>query len=141
MELFDPCTVVPDEAIRAAGADPAVVGDSLLGASNDDRFAPCVWAAGSHYLTVTSSTSGLDAIVEDSRYVTRSPVPIAGREGAYSLVRPDPLGTAPCDVVFAWARGIVMVTADRRVGAPVGDDDTCALALFAANTFNPYLPK
>ncbi|WP_042575586.1 DUF3558 family protein [Rhodococcus sp. MEB064] len=139
-ELFDPCAVVPDEAIRAAGADPAVVSDSLIGERANQTSDVCIWAAETYYLTVLSSVESQGTVIDDPRYESRRMVELPGRPTAYELRRPDPIGTAPCDISFPWSRGMVIVNVESKASS-AGVIDNCSRAISAASVLSPTLPR
>ncbi|WP_156388343.1 MULTISPECIES: DUF3558 family protein [unclassified Rhodococcus (in: high G+C Gram-positive bacteria)] len=138
-ELFDPCAVVPDEAIRAAGADPAVVSDHLPGGFASQNFDPCVWSSATYFLSVTSSRLTAEQVVDDLRIVERTPVSLDGRRDAFILRRPDDMGTSPCDIAFPWTQGMIIVNVESKLSA-ADNADNCERALNAAQIVNTFLP-
>ncbi|MGQ4614811.1 DUF3558 family protein [Nocardia sp. R7R-8] len=94
--LFDPCTGVPDDVLRAAGVDPATA-ETGIGGVHQSGWAICAWK-GSRYSISIYSTSGPPAEIADKPGNTgqRGPT-IAGRTGTefrsagwVSLVRITP---------------------------------------------------
>ncbi|MDQ1179290.1 DUF3558 family protein [Rhodococcus sp. SORGH_AS_0301] len=137
MELFDPCTVIPDEAIRAAGADPATKDDS--GPLNSDQWRYCTWTSASHFLGVQSTTRTMEEIRRNDTTVNADAVLIDQRTDAmtYQL---DIASDRNCVVAFPWARGVITVLIDVKLSV-VSENDPCAAAIASATALAPYLPN
>ncbi|MDQ1200589.1 MULTISPECIES: DUF3558 domain-containing protein [unclassified Rhodococcus (in: high G+C Gram-positive bacteria)] len=138
MELFDPCTVVPDEAIRAAGADPATKDDG--GPLNSGQWKSCAWAGDSFFLDVQATTRTLDEFRSNPTYTELREVDVAGRTAAVSFrlaENADP--SRSCVVAFDWKRGTIAILIDTKL-THAAETDPCVAALGSSNVLSSYLP-
>ncbi|WP_328812356.1 DUF3558 family protein [Rhodococcus sp. NBC_00297] len=138
MELFDPCIVVPDEAIRAAGADPAVVVDQLT-VPLDDTWKWCTWKGSDQFLTVFSTTRTLDALRTSPTSDRFSAVDDLG-VGAFSFRDRGDQQLAACSIAFDWREGSVVFRAERNLASSV-TADVCAVARTGAQAFASSIPR
>jgi hypothetical protein len=138
MELFDPCTVVPDEAIRAAGADPASLEQGP--STESGKWKHCTWTAPDYYLNISVTTRRIGELESNPNYVDVVGTEVPGRRGSleYSIA-PDSRDQM-CVVASPWSGGSITVMINRKQSA-AATRQPCLLAGQAARIVSPTLPN
>ncbi|MDI9917010.1 DUF3558 domain-containing protein [Rhodococcus sp. IEGM 1379] len=136
--LFDPCAAVPDEALRAAGVDPADESKDVEGVQQPG-WETCSWDGGDFYLTAFSTDHTIDEFwlkpdVRDIENFT-----LNGRD-AFTFRSGLANESLTCGVVLAVPQGIVMMTVLVDYGLDY-DIDACASVRSRAPFIEPYLPR
>ncbi|MBB5912490.1 hypothetical protein BJY24_001357 [Nocardia transvalensis] len=136
--LFDPCTALPDDALRAAGVDPATKQIGAAGV-HQSGWEICGWDAPQYSITVYSSARTVADYEKRPDYGDFKDVTFAGRAGRQfrSHGGTDDLG---CEVVFPTAQGTIQIS---LLNSAVLDNlpSPCTLLPETAAALVPYLPK
>lgn len=137
--LFNPCDI-PDDAIRAVGADPATKEADFFGVKIPG-WEVCTWTADWYFLNVISTSHSINDVKANPRTSDIHSVQVPGREGAFTHqenVRPP---GERCYATFATTAGeTIEVVASKKVGE-TAQEDACAVALRSAGLLNGVLPK
>ncbi|MEV6561267.1 DUF3558 domain-containing protein [Nocardia sp. NPDC051756] len=142
--LFNPCTELQDEPLRATRVDPAsksVVTDAPAGGV---VARICKWTSteGPYFVTVSSMTYTLDDVRKNREVVVLGDTRVGARSGLLSRTKDDEdkLG---CYVSLPAAQGIVEVSVGWRYSerASMPEAPPCGLAVQHATDLEPYLPK
>ena len=134
---FDPC-LLPDDALVAAGVDPATKDPDFFGVRMDG-WNLCSWTADWYFLGVAAMTHSLDDVRRNPNNTDFAPAVVGSRDAfTYTEVN-DPDRTL-CDVAFASTDGTIMI---RVYVKWLRDavEDPCIVATRSANTLDPYLPR
>lgn len=136
--LFDPCTAIPDEALRAAGVDPASEAKDVDGVQQPG-WETCSWDGGGYYLTVfsTDHTIGEFWVKPDVRDV--EDFTLNGR-AAYTFRSGPANESFTCGVVLAVPQGLVMITVFVDYGLDY-EVDACASVRSRTPFIEPYFPR
>jgi hypothetical protein len=138
-ELFDPCAVVPDEAIRAAGADPAT--KDMRDGPDTEHWDYCTWAGDWFYLGVQSTTRTIAEVRANPTYTDMTDVPLKGRDDAIAFRVGNVTGTpSNCAIAFGWERGTVVILIDTKLSM-VAPEDSCRTALKSSDALTTALPR
>ncbi|WP_169811508.1 DUF3558 domain-containing protein [Nocardia harenae] len=135
--LFDPCTL-PDDAIRAAGANPERRDDKALGTKRTN-WTGCSWGADQYALRVLATTRGIDEFRDNANFGGFGPITIPGRD-AYSFHEKVPTPDDNCSIVYPTPRGTIDFYVTYNLSTTVAEEP-CTLALRAATALDPYLPR
>lgn len=141
-EAFDPCTI-PDDAIAAAGLDPATKSNI----TDDGYITPgwdiCSWEASStedwYYLSASFSRNfNMDDVRNNPHNSNFAPASIVGREAVYyhnSVVAETDI----CDIAFQTKQGLATfsATSKERGGA---QEDLCNIVRKHADELSVALP-
>lgn len=136
--LFEPCDI-PDEALVAAGLDPATEDPDFFGVQATGWEA-CAWRGSWYFITVLSTTHSFEEVKTNPNNVEVVEVDtVAGRDAVTYRDKSD-VQREVCDVAFASSAGAVVVRSHKR-GTKEAEDDLCALAVRTANTLDRELPQ
>ncbi|CRK50451.1 conserved exported hypothetical protein [Rhodococcus sp. RD6.2] len=133
---FNPCDDLSDDAVRAAGMDPATEAREILGVQQPG-WSICEWDGPSYALGVAATNYSLGDVRRNPEFKGFEPVEVPGR----SAIR---FGSASggsddrCYVATPSGSGTVLISATLPVGRP---GDPCALALDGTRVLLPYLPE
>lgn len=134
-KLFDPCTELSDEALRAAGVDPASKSDLV----QYPEWHMCAWGDAvdeNRNLSVFSTEWQLADFRVNPTRTGFLEVSVDGRDGLqYMEVN---RATRSCAIGFDTARGSIHVEASWILNPP---NDPCKFALEEAHILLPYLPN
>lgn len=142
---WNPCSELPDEALRATGADPASKDTDVDAPGDKAAFRICSWDAndGPYYVSVGSSTFSQDRWSENTAVTGISPVDINGRSGLtfYPSTGESPMRL--CYVSLPTEHGLAFVSVSWRYSQrdSLPESPPCGVAVQHATTLEPYLPK
>lgn len=136
-QLFDPCAV-PDDVLRAAGADPASKDDNPFSVERAE-WKGCSWRSDGYYLNFTSTSNTIEDFrandyLHDFRDVT------VGDRPALQFLLGSRTPADQCEIAFATSRGTVTVNAALFVDDKSGTDP-CPLANAAATKLLSVIPE
>lgn len=142
--LFNPCTDLPDDALRASRLDPAskhAVTDAPTGGV---VARICRWDAtdGPYVVSVSSLTYTLDDLRRNDRVIILRDVQIGSRSGLISQDKVD-TDKLRCNISLPAAQGTVEVGVGWLYGdrASLPQAPPCDLNIRHATELEPYLPK
>ncbi|TCJ99398.1 DUF3558 family protein [Nocardia alba] len=97
--LFEPCTGVTADALRAAGVDPAT---KVAAGAVSAGWQTCEWTGAAAYLRVFSTSRTLDQFEKEAGPTPLTDYTVAGRTGRR-------LGDTPtsCDILFPATQGVI----------------------------------
>lgn len=130
---FDPCSDIPDDAIRAVGMDPASEGRDILGV-HQPGWKLCSWNDDSVAVSVYSAGRALDEIRSNPDFLDFADTVVDGAAGLVFRRSAEP-ASVRCYVAFGGNDQLVMVAV--TVGG-VEDGEPCERAHEAASTFRPF---
>ncbi|MEU7145129.1 DUF3558 domain-containing protein [Nocardia sp. NPDC046473] len=143
-KIFNPCTELSDDALRATMADPAtksVVTDAPEGGV---VARICKWSSteGPYFVTVWSMNYKLDDLRKNDRVTVLRDVQVGPRIGLISTEQADD-DKLRCNVSFPAAQGMFEVGVGWRYSerASLPQAPPCDLALRHATQLEAYLPK
>jgi len=134
--LFDPCTL-PDEALVAAGVDPATEDPDFFGVRMQG-WNLCKWSASTYFLGVAATNIPIESVRKNPRNTAITPVTIGTRD-AFSYREATPDNDEYCDVAFQSTDGAVIVRASMKRSADA-QADPCAIAISSAQALDPFIP-
>ncbi|MFF0528364.1 DUF3558 domain-containing protein [Nocardia amikacinitolerans] len=136
--LFNPCSEIPDDALRRAGVDPATEEPGIAGVPQAG-WEICTWKSRRYHLTVLSTGRSVSEFEAKPGNVDFRDVAIAGRAGREFRVE-GASKQFDCDVVFPAAQGVVQV---RILNNAAMDnlEDPCAILSRAGESIVPVLPN
>ncbi|MBF6173634.1 DUF3558 domain-containing protein [Nocardia blacklockiae] len=137
--LFNPCTSIPDDALRTAGVDPATRDSGIAGVPQSG-FEICGWRGQQYSITVYSSARTVADYESRSDYGDFRDVTIAGRSGRQFRDQSGGAGHLACDVIFAAAQGSVQIELLNKASAD-NPPEPCSALQQAATALVPHLPK
>ena len=137
-KLFVPCDGISDDAIRAAGADPATEESGIAGVHQTD-LEICTWSGPGYYLNVYSWPKSIGDLRNDDRYREFEDRTVAGRQAVQFREASDDLRDL-CDVAVASAQGSISVNIDKFGSAP-SPEDPCVIANRTAEVFAAQFPS
>jgi len=135
--LFQACGKIPDDAVRAAGADPSTAEENASG--HQDGWQRCGWTANWFYLEAVATSHTMDEIEQNSLFHDFKQVNLPNRTGFTFLEGDDPQNPK-CDLGFSTSNGSMLITVDTKGGVKP-QDDPCVVALRSAGVLNQYLPQ
>jgi hypothetical protein len=136
--LFNPCTGIPDEALRAAGVDPATEEAGIAGV-HQSGWEICSWKGPKYSITVYSTGRTVAEFERKPGNVDFKDVVVAARQGRQFRVE-GASKNLDCDVLFPAAQGVVQLATMNRAGQ---DDleDPCAVLDRVGESIVPVLPR
>ncbi|MET9030225.1 DUF3558 domain-containing protein [Nocardia sp. NPDC004168] len=135
--LFNPCTGIPDDALRAAGVDPASEESGIAGV-HQSGWEICAWDGPKYFITVYSTSRTVVEFEHKPGNVEFRDVTVAGRQGRQFKVEGASKNLG-CDVLFPVSQGIVQLSVLNRAGME-GLDDPCAVLYRVGPSIVPSLP-
>ncbi|MEU2035113.1 DUF3558 domain-containing protein [Nocardia amamiensis] len=134
--LFNPCTGIPDDALRGAGVDPATE-ETGIGGVQQAGWEICAWK-GSRYSISIYSTSKLPAEIANKPGNTgQRDATIAGRTGTEFRSQG---WDRQCNIVFPAEQGVVQLQVLGRL-SETNPEDPCATLSRVGEAVVPSLPK
>ncbi|WP_280477703.1 DUF3558 domain-containing protein [Nocardia asiatica] len=136
--LFNPCTGIPDEALRAAGVDPKTEESGIAGV-HQSGWEICSWDGPKYFVTVFSTRRTVSEFERKPGNVDFEDVTVAGRQGRQFRVE-GASKNLDCDVLFPAAQGVVQL----RVLGRAGRDDLenpCTVLYRVGESIVPTLPR
>ncbi|WP_280244479.1 DUF3558 domain-containing protein [Nocardia abscessus] len=136
--LFNPCTGISDEALRAAGVDPATEEAGIAGV-HQSGWEICNWDGPKYFISVFSTGRTVAEFERKPGNVDFQDVLVGGRPGRQFRVE-GASKYLDCDVLFPAAQGVVQLKVLNRAGA---DDleDPCAVLHRVGTSIVPALPR
>ncbi|WP_249644830.1 DUF3558 domain-containing protein [Nocardia sputi] len=136
--LFNPCTGIPDDALRAAGVDPATEEKGVAGV-DQSGWEICRWKGSRYSMTVFSTGRTIAEFEKKPGNVEFRDVTVAGREGRQFKVEGASKGLL-CDVLFRAARGVVQLRVSNLAGLD-NLEDPCVTLYRVGESVVPVLPN
>ena len=136
--LWNPCTEISDDALTAAGVDPASEEKGVAGVPQSG-WEICGWMAPKFGLTVYTTDKTLAEFEAKPGNVGFTDVTVAGRPGRRFKVEGDRRNLI-CDVVFATRYGVVQLEVTNRASLD-GLEDPCVYLNRAGDELVPTFPQ
>ncbi|WP_067474164.1 DUF3558 domain-containing protein [Nocardia amamiensis] len=141
IQIFNPCTQLSDDVLRATGLDPAtkhVVTDAPEGPTS---WRICAWSSTDlpYRVDVASSSHTVDETRANDRETGFRDVMIGPRTGLIHQDKTDTRGET-CRVAIPAEQGMFVISASWRASKPI-THDRCDLAAEHARDLEPSLPK
>ncbi|MGW6425801.1 DUF3558 domain-containing protein [Nocardia sp. NPDC055053] len=137
--LWNPCTEISDDALRAAGVDPATEEKGVAGIPQSG-WEICGWRGSEYSLTVYTTAKTVAYFEQRPGNINFTDVTIAGRPGRQFKVQGDSRNLI-CDVVFPTDRGVVQLEVGNSAIADGPLDDPCENLQRAGAVLVPTFPK
>ncbi|MGK8489859.1 DUF3558 domain-containing protein [Nocardia asiatica] len=138
--LFNPCTEIPDAALREAGLDPATEDPGVAGV-HQSGWEICGWDAPRYLVTVFSTGRAVSEFESKPGNVEFKDVTVAGRPGRQFKVEgaTKDLG---CDIVFPASQGVIQLRIFNKAAA-LGNraDDSCSVLYRVGESLVPVFPR
>ncbi len=134
---FDPCSI-PDDALRAAGADPASVTRDIVGVKQPG-WSLCRWRGPDYFVTVFATGLSIDTIRSDERFTDFTPVDLVGRE-ALTFRETTDRRNEFCDVLFTSGSDTLMIKSSYLTGK-TPPEGPCPLAVRNAQALESSIPR
>ena len=135
--LFDPCSI-PDDALAAAGLDPATEDAGFFGVQRTGWEA-CVWGGSWFTIGVLSTSHTFDEVKNNPSNIDLAPADLPGRD-AVSFRHISDHNVEVCDVAFPSSEGVITVRSDKK-GSEVAQEHPCVQALEYARILDEHLPR
>ncbi|MEU5758239.1 DUF3558 domain-containing protein [Nocardia sp. NPDC047648] len=110
--LFNPCTGIPDEALRAAGVDPATEEPGIAGV-RQSGWEICNWEGSRYFVSVFSTARTVSEFEKKPGNVDFRDVTVAGRAGRQFKVEGASKDLL-CDVVFPAHQGVIQLRVSNK---------------------------
>lgn len=138
VELWDPCTGISDEALKASGVEAASEEKGIAGA-DQDGWEICKWRSPRYSITVFSTARTVQEFEQKPGNVEFQDVTVAGRAGRQFKVEGASKDLL-CDVLFPARQGVVQlrVSSSAIVKEP---DDPCQVLYRVGESIVPELPR
>ncbi|MEV0357443.1 DUF3558 domain-containing protein [Nocardia sp. NPDC050697] len=135
--LFDSCSL-PDEAIRAAGADPAQKNDNPFGVPRSG-WRGCRWGADGYALRIFATTKSVDEFRANSQFHDFRSADLPGRE-ATLFIQGAPSEPKNCNVFYGTSRGTIQLyVVDDQLKSNI--PEPCGLVTRAAQAVDQWVPR
>ncbi|BDT97974.1 hypothetical protein IFM12276_10030 [Nocardia sputorum] len=136
--LFNPCTGIPDDALRAAGVDPKTEESGIAGVPQSG-WEICSWDGPKYFVTVFSTRRTVAEFERKPGNVDFEDVTVAGRQGRQFRVE-GASKNLDCDVLFPATQGVLQLRVQGRAGR---DDleNPCAVLYRVGESIVPTLPR
>ncbi|MFC9896825.1 DUF3558 domain-containing protein [Nocardia sp. NPDC127579] len=136
--LWNPCTEISDEDLRAAGLRPETE-ETGIGGVRQDGMEICAWRGKNFFMNVYSVKRSAREVETREGNIEFEDVQIAGRTGRQFRVQ----GTnkdLTCDVVFSAAQGAFELSVLNNYGRS-DLEDPCVVLQRVGNSLVPLLPS
>lgn len=135
--LFDPCTGISDEALKASGVELASEEKGIAGI-DQDGWEICKWRSKRYSITVFSTARTVEEFEQKPGNVEFQQVTVAGRAGRQFKVEGASKDLL-CDVLFPAQQGVIQlrVSSSAIVDEP---DDPCQVLYRVGESIVPQLP-
>ncbi|MFB7874969.1 DUF3558 domain-containing protein [Nocardia sp. NPDC056064] len=139
IEVYNPCTELSADVLRATGVDPASKRTVTDPPSGPASWRVCSWypEGDAYVLTVLSSSHTLDETRAKDTVTDLREATVNGRTGLVFREKSLPTG---CYVAFEAEQGMFEVFVDWLM-SDQQDSDTCAMANKHATDLEPHLPN
>ncbi|WSG63281.1 DUF3558 domain-containing protein [Nocardia sp. NBC_01730] len=136
--LFNPCTGISDDALRAAGVDPATE-EAGIGGVHQSGWEICSWRGPKYFVTVFSTSRTVSEFERKPGNVEFEDVTVAGRQGRQFRVE-GASKNLDCDVLFAASQGVVQLRVQNRAGQD-NLENPCTVLYRVGDSIVPALPR
>ncbi|MGW4330673.1 DUF3558 domain-containing protein [Nocardia sp. NPDC004573] len=136
--LFNPCTGIPDQALRTAGVDPATEEPGIAGVPQSG-WEICSWRGSKYTITVFSTSRTVSEFERKPGNVEFQDVTVAGRQGRQFRVE-GASKYLDCDVLFPASQGVVQLRILNRAGMD-GLEEPCTVLYRAGESIVPAIPR
>ncbi|MGV9724811.1 DUF3558 domain-containing protein [Nocardia beijingensis] len=136
--LFNPCTGIPDDALRAAGVDPTTEESGIAGV-HQSGWEICGWRGSKYSITVYSTGRTVAEFERKPGNVDFKDVTVAGRQGRQFRVE-GASKNFDCDVVFPATQGVLQIATMNRAGQD-NLEDPCTVLHRVGESIVPVLPR
>ncbi|MEU2036441.1 DUF3558 domain-containing protein [Nocardia amamiensis] len=135
--LFDPCTGIPDNVLRAAGVDPGTE-ETGIGGVHQAGWEICSWKGPKYFVAVFSTSRKVAEFERKPGNVDFEDVTVAGRKGRQFRVE-GASKDLRCDVLFPAYQGVLQLNILNQAGM---DDlnDPCTVLYQVGASIVPVLP-
>ncbi|WP_233225395.1 DUF3558 domain-containing protein [Nocardia sp. MDA0666] len=137
-DLWDPCTGIPDIALRAANVDPASK-ESGVGGIQQSGWKICGWRGSEYSITAYSTARSVDEFEHKPGNVDFTDVTIAGRSGRQFRVE-GASKQLDCNVVFPTQQGVVQLQVLGRASLD-NPPEPCGVLARIGESIVPSFPK
>lgn len=138
VQLFDPCTGIPDDNLRAAGVDPTSKDVGVAGV-HQSGWEICGWTGAKYALTVYSTGRTTSEFEQKPGNVDFRDVTVAGRQGKEFRVE----GASKylrCSIIFPAEQGILQLEVINKPSLS-NHEDPCVLTSRIGAGIVPILPQ
>ncbi|MGK8525436.1 DUF3558 domain-containing protein [Nocardia asteroides] len=135
--LFDPCTGIPDDALRAAGVDPVTEEVGVAGVPQSG-WEICNWEGSRYFVSVFSTGRTVSDFENKPGNVDFEDVTVAGREGRQFKVEGASKDLL-CDVLFPARQGVLQLRVSNKASID-SPEDPCAILYRVGDSIVPVLP-
>ncbi|MET9212411.1 MULTISPECIES: DUF3558 domain-containing protein [unclassified Nocardia] len=136
--LWNPCTEISDDALTAAGVDPASEEKGVAGVPQSG-WEICGWDGPTFAVTVYATNKAVDQFKSKPGNVDFRTVTIAGRSGEEFRVE-GASKKLDCNVVFPVSQGVVQLQVLNRASLD-GLTDPCVSLVRVGETLVPTFPR
>ncbi|MFR9772195.1 DUF3558 domain-containing protein [Nocardia sp. SC052] len=135
--LFNPCTGIPDDALRSAGVDPATEEAGIAGVPQSG-WEICNWEGPKYFVSVFSTARTVAEFEKKPGNIEFRDVTVAGRVGRQFKVEGASKNLL-CDVVFAARQGAVQLRVSNKatISSP---EDPCVILNRVGDSTVPLFP-
>ncbi len=135
--LFNPCTGIPDDALRAGGVDPATEEVGVAGVPQSG-WEICNWEGARYFISVFSTGRTVSEFEKKPGNVEFRDVTVAGRAGRQFKVEGASKNLL-CDVLFSTRHGVIQLRVSNKasIGSP---EDPCATLYHVGDSLVPVFP-
>ncbi|MGW6725109.1 DUF3558 domain-containing protein [Nocardia sp. NPDC055029] len=137
--LWNPCTEIADDVLRAAGVDPGTE-ETGAGGVPQSGWEICGWRGPDYSLTVYTTDKTVAYFEQRPGNINFSDVTIANRSGRQFKVQGDSRNLM-CDVVFPTDQGVVQLAVGNSAIADGPLADPCEHLQLAGAVLVPTFPK
>ncbi|MBF6302734.1 DUF3558 domain-containing protein [Nocardia amamiensis] len=136
--LFDPCTGIPDAALKSAGVDPGTEDHGVAGV-DQSGWEICRWKGSRYSMTVFSTARTVSEFENKPGNVEFQDVTVAGRVGRQFKVEGASKDLL-CDVLFPASQGVVQLRISNLAGLD-NHEDPCTTLSRVGESIVPVLPR
>lgn len=138
VKLFVPCDGISDDAVRAAGADPATEQKDIAGV-HQTGFEICSWRAPWYFVNVYSTVNTVGEVQNNPDNARFRDVDVSGRK-AIEYHKVTDQRVEGCELAFEAKQGAILVTVDKMSTQP-NPEDPCVTVARAAGAILADLPN
>jgi hypothetical protein len=141
IQIFNPCTQLSDDVLRATRVDPATKSVTTDPPSGPASWRICGWQSTElpYFLDVASSSHTVEETRANDRETGFRDVAIGPRTALIHQDKTDTRGET-CRVAIPAEQGMFVISATWRASKPI-THDRCELAVVHAKDLEPHLPK
>lgn len=141
MELFNPCTELPDSDLAGVGLDPASKDVTVDPPEGPSTWRVCMWRSqdNQHFVTIFSTSHTLEEARKNSDSVNQTSTRIGSREALTFFDKTETEGSS-CYAAMSAAQGSFQVNVAWTVHG-ARDRDICAVTTEYATALESRLPK